>query len=240
MDTVFAHFADADEGTLAVFDVDMVLIQPEDPAFQMANMKKYGSICKKVMGQVPADKRNIFLALMSVSPPVLIDRRLPDFIDGLTEKGIPKIALTANLTGPLKSIEKLERQRVASLRKLGIDFSNGSPYPDDIVFHDLPTYRNNYSLYTHGIIFVNGTVSTKGDLLVSFFEKTKFMPRRVIFVDDREENLKDVSASLLRFNPNIDYVGLHYVGAKDYPSVSISESDFEARWTDLSNEAQKL
>lgn len=240
MDAVFAHFADADAGTLAVFDVDMVLIQPGDPAFQMANMKKYGSICKKVMGQIPADKRNIFLALMSLSQPVLIDRRMPEFIQGLAEKGVPKVALTANLTGPLKSIERLERHRVASLQNLGIDFSSGAPYTDDILFNDLPTYRNNFSLYTSGIIFVNGTVCTKGDLLTAFFEKSKSMPRRVIFVDDREDNLKDVAASLQRFNPTIEYVGLHYVGAKDYPSESISETDFETRWTELSLEAQKL
>ena len=42
MKEVFDQFNNADEKTLAIFDVDMVLVQPSDPAFQMANMKRFG------------------------------------------------------------------------------------------------------------------------------------------------------------------------------------------------------
>ena len=63
-----------DAKTLAVFDVDMVLIQPSDPAFQMANMKRFSAISKRIMKEVPADKQMVFLSLMTISSdPVLID-----------------------------------------------------------------------------------------------------------------------------------------------------------------------
>lgn len=238
MDDVYAQFDGADENTLAVFDVDLVLVQPGDPAFQMANMKKYGSICKKIMQQLPEDKRNVFLSLMSLqSTPELIDKRTPDFLRGLSLRGVPAIALTANLSGSVKNVDNMERWRVDSLHKLGIDFTRSAPYKDDIVFSDLPAYRNNFSVYTGGILFANGTMNKKGDVLLAFFDKADYMPKKVIFVDDREENLTNVEAALQRADLGIDYVGVHFIGAKDIPSVYISEDDFEQRWMQLSKQA---
>jgi len=63
MKEVFEYFADADSKTLAIFDVDMVLVQPSDPAFQMANMKRCGAISKRIMKEVPAEKQMMFLSL---------------------------------------------------------------------------------------------------------------------------------------------------------------------------------
>lgn len=59
MEEVFQFFKDADSNTLAIFDVDMVLVQPKDPAFQMANMKRYSRICKRIMKEIPPDMQMI-------------------------------------------------------------------------------------------------------------------------------------------------------------------------------------
>ncbi len=124
MDEVFRHFKDADSKTLAVFDVDMVLIQPKEPAFQMANIKRHSLICKRVMQNIPEEKRMIFLSLMTTScDSVLLDSRLPDLLSQLNQNLIPAMALTANLTGKFGPIENMETWRVAGLRQLGIDFS---------------------------------------------------------------------------------------------------------------------
>ena len=59
--------------TLVIFDVDMVLVQPGEPAFQMANMKRFSPICKKIMKEIPAEKQMLFLSLMTTKyDPVLI------------------------------------------------------------------------------------------------------------------------------------------------------------------------
>lgn len=87
MQEVFNALSNADSNTLVIFDVDMVLIQPSDPAFQMANMKRFSAVSKRIMKEVPADKQMIFLSLMTISSdPVLIDDRTPQFIDQIIRR----------------------------------------------------------------------------------------------------------------------------------------------------------
>lgn len=241
MKQVFDTVKEASSETLVIFDVDMVLVQPSDPAFQMANMKQYSAISKRVMKEVPAEKQMVFLSLMTTgSDSVLIDDRIPQFLHQIMHKGIPVMALTANLTGKLGSIQKMEQWRVDSLRRLGIDFSKTAPFLKNIVFEDLGSYRGNYSTYTHGILFVNGTSVSKGEAFLSFLAKSDFFPNKVIFIDDREDNLNSMETSIKKLGKPIEYQGFHYLGAQKYPSKIISEEEFESKWHKLASQAMEL
>lgn len=241
MDEVFDYFKRADADTLAVFDVDMVLTQPADPAFQMANMKRFGKSCKRIMEDVPLEKRMLFLSLMTISSAsVLIDARLPQFIDQLRRKGIPAMALTANLTGSFGHINNMEAWRIDTLLKMGIDFSGMCPYRHSFVFDKLPQYRGNFSTYKNGMLFVNGTNISKGEVFLAFLQKADFFPKKIIFIDDREENLKSMQEALQRLEKHVEYQGLHYSGALNYPSEMITEEQFEARWKAIAAEAIKM
>jgi Protein of unknown function (DUF2608) len=241
MKEVFEFFTDADSKTLAIFDVDMVLVQPSDPAFQMANMKRFGAISKRIMKEVPTDKQMMFLSLMTISSdPVLIEEMTPQFLKQIMDKGIPAMALTANLTGSFGTIKNMEQWRVNSLRCLGIDFTQSAPYQKPLVFDDLAAYRGHYSNYLNGILFVNGTVVSKGDAFLSFIEQTKLSPEKIIFIDDREDNLKSLEAAIHKLGKPIEYHGLHYTGAQKYPSQMISEEEFETRWQKLASLAKEL
>lgn len=235
---VFNGLQEADQKTLVIFDVDMVLIQPSDPAYQMANIKRYGSIAKKVMNQIPPEKQMVFLSLMTVaSKSILIDERLPCFLQELTQRGIPTIALTANLTGKLGSIQNMEKWRVEDLKRLGIDFSPSAPCHSPILFDQLPAYRGSYSSYLDGVLFVNGTVISKGDLLLSYLSQTGLTPNKVVFVDDREDNLKSLDLAIQKLSYPIEYVGFHYLGAMEYPSQVIDEGQFSSAWENLASQA---
>lgn len=241
MEEVFHYFNDADSKTLAIFDVDMVLVQPKDPAFQMANMKRFSTISKRIMKEIPADKQMIFLSLMTISSdPVLIDARTPQFLQQLIQRGIPTMALTANLTGGFSTIQNMEKWRIHSLRQLGIDFSQAAPYQTIMVFDDLAAFRCNYSTFIDGVLFVNGTAVSKGEAFLAFLKKTNLSPNKIIFIDDREENLKNVEEAIRKFDTSIEYRGLHFRGAQKYPSKMISEDEFEARWQDLASKAKQL
>lgn len=241
MQEVFDHFKEADCKTLAIFDVDMVLVQPSDPAFQMANMKRFNTIAKRIMQELPVEKQMIFLSLMTISSdPVLIDDEIPQFLQQLIRKEIPSMALTANLTGSFGTIKNMEQWRAHSLRCLGIDFSKTAPYSDPFIFDDLALYRGNYSTYSNGILFVNGTVVSKGEAFLSFLAKTQISPNKIIFIDDREDNLKSLEAAIQKLGKPIEYVGLHFIGAQKYLSKMISESEFESRWQKLASEARVL
>lgn len=80
-----------------------------------------------------------------------------------------------------------------------------------------------------GVLFVNGTAVSKGDAFLSFLEKSGFSPSKVIFVDDREDNLKSLEAAIQKLDRSIEYQGFHYLGAQKYQSTPISEEDFESR-----------
>ena len=239
MEEVFSYFTEADSNTLGVFDIDMVLVQTEDPAFQMANMTLHRQVAKKVMQELPSKKKEISLTLMTTkSESVLVDAKTPKYLEQLSESKIPTIALTANLTGSFPGIANLESWKVDRLSRLGIDFSTSAPYKKQIVFSHLPSFRGNYSLYVNGILFANGPEVSKGDVLVAFFEKTGFYPSKVIFIDDREENLISVEEALEKLGKSIQFQGLLYTGAKDYPSTVISEELFRSKWHEIVLEAQ--
>ncbi len=241
MNDVFEYFKDSDSMTLAIFDVDMVLIQPSDPAFQMANMKRFSPICKRILNDVPKDKQMMFLGLMTISSdPVLIDDKIPHLLNHIIHKGIQTMAMTSNLTGKFGSIDKMEQWRIDNLRKLGIDFSKSAPCQANLVFDELATYRGNYSTYLHGVLFVNGTTVSKGEAFLSFIRKTGFYPNRVIFVDDREDNLKSVEVAIQQLERNIEFQGIHFLGAQKYPSKKISEEQFESSWQKLALEAKTI
>ena len=241
MKEVFDYFNDADSKTLVIFDIDMVLVQPGDPAFQMANMKRFSAISKRIMSEVPSDKQMIFLSLMTLSSePVLIDDRTPQFLQQLMQRGIPSIALSSNLTGNLRNIPKMEVWRVEGLRQLGIDFSKTTPCQSSIVFDDLASYRGNYSTYLDGMLFVNGTTVSKGEAFLSFLKKAHLSPNRVIFIDDREDNLKSLETAIQTLDRPMEYQGIHFVGAQKYPSKMISQEEFESKWQKLASEAKEL
>lgn len=241
MKEVFEHLHTADAKTLVIFDVDMVLVQPSDPAFQMANMKRFGPICKRIMKELPPEKQMLFLSLTTIrSQPVLIDACSLELLQSMSQRNIPAMALTANLTGSFGPIHNMEEWRVNTLRSLGIDFRHLTPYQKPLVFDDLPTFRGNYSTYLDGMLFINGTTVSKGEALLSFLKKTRFLPDKVIFIDDREENLKSVEAAIQQMNRRVEYLGLHFLGAQNYPSEQISEEAFTASWQELALQAQQL
>ena len=239
MEEVFPYFADADSNTLAIFDVDMVLIQPGDPAFQMANMKRFNPIVKRSMKEIPKENQMVFLSLMTISSdPVLIDKNTVVLLDKLIQRKVPCMAFTANLTGEFGKIKSMEKMRIHSLRQLGIDFSKGASYAETIEFRDLPSYRGWYSTYLDGVLFANGTVSPKGEVFSAFIEKTKLSPKKVIFIDDREENLVSLGDALKKIDESIEYLGLHFTAAQNYPSQMISEKEFESRWEEIASQAK--
>lgn len=241
MKELIPYFNDADSKTLAIFDVDMVLVQPRNPAFQMPNMKRYGPIAKCIMKEIPPEKLMIFLCLMTISSDtILIDEHTPAFLHELCQRGIPTMALTANLTGIFSTVENMETWRVQSLLKLGIDFKKNAPWPSPLVFDHLPSFRGNYSNYIDGMLFVNGTPVSKGDAFLAFFNKTKLSYNKIIFVDDREENLKSVEDALQKLEAPITYQGIHYQGAQNYPSILLSEEEFAAQWQKLASLAKEL
>lgn len=240
MQEVANYLQGLEKTDLAIFDIDMVLTQPDDPAFQMSNMYRHLPVAKKIINQVPKEKQGIFFTLMhTICDSSLIDPFCLEILDKLAENNIPTMALTGTFTGKFLNIESLEEWKIDSLRILGIDFSKSSPHSKEIVFHQ-PTARGNFPVYTQGILFVNGLSESKGKALTTFLTTIGYSPQKVLFIDDREEHLKTVESCLHAFNPFIEYIGLLFTGVNDYPSAEISAEEFEERWQVVAALAQEI
>ncbi|MBN4067434.1 DUF2608 domain-containing protein [Simkania negevensis] len=65
-----------------------------------------------------------------------------------------------------------------------------------------------------------------------------FVPKRVVFIDDRRANLESVEEALLK--ENITYVGWEYRGAEFLSTEEITEEHFTEVWSGLINEAKNI
>lgn len=238
MTEVGHHFAKADGSTLGIFDIDETLVLTTNPSFQRPNIEKNrAAIPDLFKGLSEEDKFVVLNLTLAHSEAQLIEKQTPDMLASLQKKGVKIIALTGASPCTLRSIDLCEK-RISTLKKLGIDFSSSFP-KDQIVFDQLKPSLGVYPTYKQGILFANGDfrknkdVNSKGDVLVSFLTAVCWTPKRVIFVDDKREHLEYVEEALRTFDPQIEFIGLHYTGAKKFPSPEISPAEFEQTWREI-------
>ncbi len=74
------------------------------------------------------------------------------------------------------------------LHAVGIDYSRSAPLPQNLDLDSQVGYRN-------GILYL-GPLLSKGEVFRRFMEKTKTLPQRVLFVDDRDEHVTSMRQSL--------------------------------------------
>jgi hypothetical protein len=234
-----AAYSDSDV-ELAIFDVDMVLIQPADPSFQMANMQMYSRWIKGIWPTLDETVRQKSLNLMNIrSESILIETDAPHLLSTIQSRS-PTMALTANFTGSFAGIEDVPAWKMERLAQFEIDFQQHAPFESPLVFEELPAFRGNQCAYLKGMLFVNGYAVDKGAVLVAFLKKTGLRPRTILFVDDRMSNLEAVEKALRELDPTIRFLGLHYVGNLAFPAQPVTEDQFVARWTEVIELAKEL
>lgn len=239
LEEVSEYFEEANPATLAVFDLN-TLIQPADPAFQVANIRKYKDVAKEVLKALTFDERMNFFTLISLkSAPVLIETYSRDLFEDLDDKGVKRIVVSRNLTSSFKEAGKLEDLPGQRLALVGIDFSSSFYSFNPIVFDNLVAYRQSYPLFKQGILSTNGMKVKKNEALIALLERVNFSPKTMIYVAQSKESLKQLEAALLAHNPKLEFVGLQYSGAYDYLTPYISEARFKKKWQELAKEAKK-
>ena len=150
----------------------------------------------------------------------------------IKNKGVKVIALTASYTGSIKAIDDMGNWRIKTLRDLGYDFTGAFPNVNRKVFTNFPEVNGDHPRFDQGIIFVNGGADmyTKGDVLNAFFLYSRFVPKKVLFVDDRYSNLEAVEKALPE---GVEFIGFHYTGGAFYKGEAISKEVFKASWEAL-------
>jgi len=232
------YFNSSDLTTLGVFDIDDTLLIPEDPAFQKKNLRKHVEIMQQI-NELPLEQRDLLGCIaLTYSHSQLIESESPVFIGKLQQRGVRLIALTAVMTKEFGD-HYLPKMRYEELSRNGIDFSFSFPEIENGLFTELKNCNHSFPAFFSGVLCSNGdfqrqkNAMSKGEVLCAFLGKTLWMPSKIIFIDDKLYNLEEIELSIHKSYPDIEFQGLHYLGAESFISPAISREVVETKWKEV-------
>ncbi len=233
------YFDQQPDQTLGIFDIDETLLITKNPAYRRKSFSPYRQEIKDITSGLSDDQKMVLLNLMLIrGGHVLIEKETPMILSRIQERGVKMIALTAAMTGKLEEV-LLEERRWLDLKQEQIDFSKSFPHHPQLVFGKLKPLNGSYPMFYKGILLTcgdftrNKSFNSKTDLLLEFLKQVKWMPSRVVFMDDKREHLEWMESILKKKHPEIAFFGLHYLGADDLPSISISKEECLNDWLEL-------
>jgi len=207
-----------EEGTWVIFDVDQTLIE-SSVNLGSSQWRKAIHARAKETGMEDEEAQRVtkqFADFMHrFTPPRLVDPETPELIQQLQQSGVFVMGLTA------RRPENAERTR-EQLAACGISLRNRIS-------------ENFVLLATHPAIYQDGAIhagpNSKSSVLLQFIKKTGELPRKVIFVDDRPNQIADLEQLLARWN--IDYVGIHYTAAAKQAAAPYDPAIADLQWRSL-------
>lgn len=207
-----------DQNTLVIWDVDGVFIIGTDRIFHSENL--YDGLVTQYVDYIVnkyalnKEKKELFISQILIHRPIrLVDNTMINLMQDLRTNKIKTIALTHCFVGTLGNIKNVADWRIDELSKLGINFDFAFQDINEIELNNLDQVDGYYPLYKQGVLFC--LKQAKGEALIALLEQIKWDPKKIVFIDDKIFNLESVQAELKQ--KNIDFIGLHYVGALDLP-----------------------
>lgn len=221
-------FNKTQKDTLIIFDLDYVLLAPKDKILRPCGEKNHlrKNLFKFLFEQTKGKNRIInnsqlpeFDYLISIivnsAATELVDSHFVGLIKQLQEHQIPMLVLSSNVSGQTGMIDNLTIQRHEELKKFDIHFT-------DSIF---TSTKSLYSVEGHSPQFYKGLLftdkATKGNVLKTFLMEQQYLPRLIVFIDDREEMLSSVAKACKELN--IPFKGIHYTKLADQEEECNSE-----------------
>ncbi|MDR3274157.1 MAG: DUF2608 domain-containing protein [Puniceicoccales bacterium] len=212
IDAIKAELSYVDGNTLVVFDCDDVLTTVEDAVLKKENRHFIREWYDA------GDRELSFLDLMCrmvmLGKNCTVNVRMPKLVRNLQNKNVRALVLTGFSAKPFTfgDIRDPRHWRSKVLNGLGYHFENSWPEMEDKHFDE---FGDPYDPSFSSGIICTGDVS-KAESLKAFLDYVQFWPTAIIFVDDNEKNLTDVSA--LAKSKNIHFIGIHYTEASKMAS----------------------
>ncbi len=173
------------EEILIVFDIDNTIAESVNQLAStqwftaMYTIKEQCGMTK--MEAIKATLLPLYSLLVEQCPLQPIESTTIGVIKELQDKGHKVMSLT------VRSPEELKTCTVSQLAQIGIDFTRNAIYGKDIIF-------NHSTQYIQGILFVDG--GNKGEWLLHILKHINYMPKQIIFIDDKEYNHQAVENAL--------------------------------------------
>lgn len=227
--------------SLVVFDVDLVLVQPKDPAFQQKNYHNHRRDLRPLLAPLNETEKDLMLNLFACDDNVLVEHETPSFIKQIQEQQAKTLGLTASLSKENGPIPNFAHYRYDNLHSHGINFSQ-SFEQDDCLYPELGEKYGAHPCFYKGILFCNSDAVDKGVLLVHFLKEASWLPQEVIFFDDSLSNLENVQEHLTKHHPEVRFQGFHYKGAEHYDDGTpiLDFSKIQEKWQERIKVAQRL
>jgi len=211
--------------TLVVFDVDFVLITASDEVFILsatdAGKKLLSGIYDDLWTRLSKhDIDDMQSVLMMTQTWRLVTPDTPKIFNQIKAKGYKVLGLTACGTGAFGKLRSGERWRVDALKSVGISFDKNfinakpgvlDPYIPNVSAYYAKAKHASFPAVEHGIIFTS--VVPKGEVLDAYLQFAKITPKKIIFIDDRLNNLELVGEYCKK--ANIEYIGYEYTAIKE-------------------------
>ncbi len=176
------------------------------------SIKTFAKASSALAQQVGPEKHKKLLGIFQKARRYrLIDNTLPSVISALQQRSAKIIALTSfKAAGDAGT----KNQRFAALQKQGIDFSAAFPNHKELILKKLEKHGK-FPTFFKGILS-NAGIFSKGDVLRVFLNTIGWHPSKVIFYDDRLDNLASVQQVLASLG--IDFEGYLYTGFNKLPA----------------------
>lgn len=196
----------ADNQTLVVFDIDDTLtanvealvhvivfehglehFYEHDHAFITRLRHNAKKIFEAKKSNDPEYTQRLFSLIMEKEHFEPVEHAMVQVVKALQQHGVKVIALTNFNTGKWGLLEHIEQWRASKLKEAGFDFSTS--FGSGQIFFDMLSPRNGtYPLFYEGILFT-ALACDKGKLLRTFLQSIGWIPKRVLYFDDREDGV---------------------------------------------------
>lgn len=206
--------------TLVIFDIDLVITTPSDEVFIQSSTKEgqefLASIYDDLWNRLPKHEiDDMQSAMMLTQPWRSVTRDTAKIFNQIKNNGYKVLGLTASGTGAFGRVRSVEQWRVDELKSIGVVFDkyfiNAKPGALDKYIPRVSEYYGNakhpcFPAADNGIIFT--CMVPKGEVLDAYLQYAKIKPKKIVFIDDRQSNLKTVSDYCEK--NNIEYIGYEY------------------------------
>lgn len=135
-----------------------------------------------------------WMAVQNLTPVQLVEEEVQGFIEELQREGVSVMGLTTRGLG-------LATRTLRQLHSLQVDLSPTAPLKEETLFKG-----DRAILYRQGILFTAGT--HKGRAFLQLCEKIGGVPRKVVFINDKENHLAEVEESCEA--SQVEFLGLRY------------------------------
>lgn len=229
---------EADENTLVIFDVDDVLITARDqilqPAYRAFSEKLEKEIEKEV-SEKEAEKLWSITWLTRLAEPV--DPQMAPLLQKVKYRGVKVLALTNAWTGAFGNIPSLEDWRLNELKGFGYAFHESWPCLKPTLFKQLkPKDPDRFPVFKDGVVFTCNL--PKGMVLKAFLEYAKFLPEKIVFIDDKQKHLASVESFCQK--AGIRFFGFRYTAVAKRSKPPLHEKRARLQFQVLKEEQKWL